>query len=253
MIDTHCHVDLYDAPLDVANEAEAGQINTIAVTYLPTHFRLAQSHLRTFHHVKPALGLHPLAAADHEKELGLFRDIAREVEFVGEIGLDFSSHGLVTRAIQEDSFVKVLDALRGRQCFITLHSRQAEDSVLGHLKNAGSQPVAFHWFTGSRAQLRRVLDAGHSVSLNPAMIRTAKWREFIHVVPRDSILTETDGPFTSCENRKARPTDILSVIRWIAERWKCSAECVEQKVSENFARMRPLRAENGNPEGAGWR
>ena len=237
MIDTHCHVDLYDAPLEVANEAETMHVKTIAVTYLPTHFRQAQSHLRTFRYVKPALGLHPLAAKDHEKELGLFRSIARQVEFVGEVGLDFSSRGLATKSIQEDSFVKVLDALRGKQYFITLHSRRAEDSVLAHLKNAGSQPVVFHWFSGSRAQLRRVLDAGHSVSLNPAMTRSAKWRELIHVVPRDSILTETDGPFTRCGNRKARPPDISSVIEWIAEQWKCSTECVERKVAENFARM----------------
>ena len=67
MIDTHCHVDLYDAPLEVANEAETMQVKTIAVTYLPTHFRQAQSHLRTFRYVKPALGLHPLAAKDHER------------------------------------------------------------------------------------------------------------------------------------------------------------------------------------------
>jgi TatD DNase family protein len=239
MIDTHCHVDLFDAPLEVANEAETMHVKTIAVTYLPTHFKQAQSNLRTFRYVKPALGLHPLVAKDHAKELGLFRSIAGQVEFVGEVGLDFSSHGLATRSIQEDSFAKVLDALREKQCFITLHSRRAEDSVLAHLKNAGSQPVAFHWFSGSRAQLRRVLDAGHSVSLNPAMIRTAKWQELIHAVPRDSILTETDGPFTRCGNRKARPSDISSVIEWIAEKWRCPAECVERKVAENFGRMQP--------------
>ena len=242
IIDTHCHIDLYKVPLDVVHDAEAQHITTIAVTYLPSHFRLAQHHLRTHSYVRPALGLHPLAVQDHARDLPLFKTLCVQEDFIGEIGLDFSGAGKASRSTQETSFAIVLECIRDRPRFISLHSRGAEDVVLAHLKRAGLVNAVFHWFSGSRAQLIRILDAGHLLSVNTSMIRTAKWRDFIRLVPHEAILTESDGPFAKLDSRPALPTDMPIIIRWLAESWEQQPQEVEEQVARNCRRVPVLAA-----------
>ncbi|MBN1671100.1 MAG: TatD family hydrolase [Kiritimatiellae bacterium] len=241
MIDTHCHVDLYEAPCDVVRDAETRHVTTIAVTYLPSHFEMAQEHLRGQTFTRPALGLHPLAAKDHAREIPLFKTLCAGQDLIGEIGLDFSAAGKVPRSTQEASFAMLLDCIRDRPRFVTLHSRGAEDVVLAHLERSGIVNAVFHWFSGSRAQLLRVLDAGHLLSVNPAMIRTTKWHEFIRLVPHDAILTESDGPFVKQEGRPAQPTDIPAVIDWLAASWQMRHELVEEQVGMNCRRVPALQ------------
>jgi TatD DNase family protein len=234
MIDTHCHIDLYDSPHEVAAEAEKKRIETIAVTYLPSHYELAKANLGGFKHVHPALGLHPLAARDHPSELALFKKHFANARFIGEVGLDFSQAGRATRTQQEKSFGLVVECLRQTRKFVTVHSRGAEDAVLDYLQTSGVSPVIFHWFSGSQTQLKKILEAGHRISINPAMVATAKWREVINFVPQDLVLTESDGPFVKTNGVPARPWNMDIVLRWLANCWKTDLKSASECVSKNF-------------------
>ena len=77
LIDAHCHLDRYPDPLAEALELERRGVVAVAVMNLPSHFRLAQPHLRPLRLVRPALGLHPLAAADHEGNWRSLRNSCR--------------------------------------------------------------------------------------------------------------------------------------------------------------------------------
>jgi len=241
MIDTHCHIDLYKSPLDVIREAEASHTHTIAVTYLPSHFQMAKVHLRGHKYTRPALGLHPQATKDHEREIPLFKALCAEEDFIGEIGLDFSAGCKASRSEQELSFETALDCIKDRPRFISLHSRGAEDCVLGHLKRVGVTNAVFHWFSGSKSQLMRVVDAGHLLSINTSMICTAKWKEFIQLVPHDAILTESDGPFAKLGSRPGLPTDMSIIIQWLANSWKQPPKDVEGMIVRNCHRVEPLK------------
>jgi TatD DNase family protein len=234
MIDTHCHIDLYDDPLEVAAAAEKLAVKTVAVTYLPSHFLLASKHLAGFKHVRPALGLHPLAVKDHERELGLFAECFQSAEFIGEVGLDFSGPNKTSKLAQEKSFATVVKHIKKAPKFVTIHSRGAEATVLEMLRNGGAGPVVFHWFSGSKRQLINLLDAGHRISVNTSMIATAKWAELITHVPRSAILTETDGPFAKIGGRPAIPADVERVISWLAETWKISPGQASHQVAANL-------------------
>lgn len=234
MIDTHCHIDLYDAPLDVAVATEQKRIETIAVTYLPSHYQLAKQNLQDFKYVHPALGLHPLAAKDHAGEISLFKKCVKEAKFVGEVGLDFSKAGKSTQSLQQKSFALVVESIKGTSKFVTVHSRNAEEAVLDALQSGGAGPVVFHWFSGSQKQLSRILDAGHHISLNTAMVTTAKWSDLISHVPKSSILTESDGPFVQLNGGPAYPSDMSIVLRWLARHWRTSIENASKQVSENY-------------------
>jgi TatD DNase family protein len=233
MIDTHCHIDLYDNPLDVAIAAEKSAVKTVAVTYLPSHFVLASKHLVGFKHVRPALGLHPLVAKDHGPELTLLAECINNANYVGEVGLDFSGRNRASKQIQERSFEIVLQHLKKTPKLATIHSRGAEDEVLGMLQDFGVGPALFHWFSGSKVQLRSLLDAGHRISINTAMAASPKWNEMFTFVPRSSVLTETDGPFVEVNGRPAVPKDVESVISWLAESWKISFAAAAQQVENN--------------------
>lgn len=234
MIDTHCHIDLYDNPLQTAAGAEKLRVRTIAVTYLPSHYGLACQHLKGFRYIHPALGLHPLAVKDHEREIPAFLKYIQSAEYVGEVGLDFSGSNKESRAAQEKSFEIVVAQIKQTAKCVTVHSRGAEEAVLGALHNGGAGPVIFHWFSGSKKQLSKVLDAGHRISLNTSMTSTAKWSEMIKHIPQTSVLTETDGPFVKFNGQPAIPSDVGHVLDWLAEKWKVNPDDATQKVEENF-------------------
>lgn len=238
MIDTHCHIDLYDNPLQIATAAERLKVRTIAVTYLPSHYELACQHLRDFKYVHPSLGLHPLAVKDHQREISRFLKCVQSADFVGEVGLDFSGSNKESRLAQEKSFEIVVSQIKKAAKCVTVHSRGAEDAVLEALQNSHAGPVIFHWFSGSKRQLSRVLDAGHRISLNTSMISTAKWAEMIEHVPPSSILTETDGPFAKLNGKPAVPADVQRVIDWLAEKWQITREDAAQRVEHNFDRLK---------------
>src|SRR5262249_15176833 len=151
----------YPDPIAVARDSEREGITVIGVTNLPSHFELGFPHVRSFRHVRLALGLHPLTANSHRAELPVFHRLLDKTSDVGEVGLDFSREGLSTRMEQETSFREVLAALTGRPKFVTLHSRGAEERVLELLSEYGVRPVVFHWYSGSLSVLENVAQCGH--------------------------------------------------------------------------------------------
>jgi TatD DNase family protein len=237
MIDTHCHIDLYDEPLRIAAAAEDLKVSTIAVTYLPSHYDLACQHLKGFHYVRPSLGLHPHAVKEHQKEMPLFLRHVETAECVGEVGLDFSGPHKESKLAQQRSFEIVVSQIGKARKFVTVHSRGAEDAVLTALRNEDAGPVIFHWFSGSKSQLGRVLDAGHLISINSAMTLTSKWNELIAYVPQSAILTETDGPFVKLRGQPAIPSDVQHVLEWLAKKCKITPNEVDRRVMQNANRL----------------
>jgi TatD DNase family protein len=234
MLDTHCHLDRYPDPLAVAQEAEREKIVTVGVTNLPSHFEAGVPHVRQFRYVRLALGLHPLAARSHKSELPTFRQLVEKTSYIGEVGLDFSKEGAPTRAQQEESFREVLSVVSERPKLITLHSRGAEGRVLELLKEYDIRQAVFHWYSGSRSVLAEALSCGHYFSSNPAMVRSRNGRAVIAQIPRDRMLTETDGPYVKIGNRPARPPDVRLVIEYLSECWGVTVQEVLSRVRKNF-------------------
>jgi len=242
MIDTHCHVDLYPNPTEIAHQADGAGILTIVVTNLPSAFERAQPHIRSFKNIRLALGLHPLAAEHHLAERERFAKLIDKTSYVGEIGLDFSRAGFATKDLQVESLRFVLKALGGKPKFVTLHSRQAEAQVLDILDEANRSPVVFHWFSGSLKTLGRALNKGHFFSLNPAMIQSPNGKKIIDALPPDRVLTESDGPFVKIGNRPVLPSDVEVVEEYLAGLWGMKMFEVSAKIRENFLDViKPLR------------
>lgn len=237
LIDTHCHIDRFPDPMAVAEDCERQRVVAIAVTQLPSHFQMAMQHIGEMQFVRPALGFHPLAVTGNEGELSLFLSLLPDVQFVGEIGLDLSHEGASSRSEQLRTFKAISAELAGKRKFVTVHSRGAEMEVADILHDSGVTECVFHWFSGETKALRAVIGQGHYFSINTAMVTTHKGKSLLSFVPRDRILTETDGPYVKIGSRPARPHDVKKALCGIADVWGTSAGEVEAQVTENFTQL----------------
>lgn len=234
MIDVHCHLDLYSDPIVVASQSENNNIFTIAMTNLPSHFKMGYPHLLKFKKVHLALGMHPLMATRHQQELNLFKELISKTNFIGEIGLDFSKEGITTKEIQIRSLRFILSLLRNKQKFISLHSRGAEGTVLDLMSEYHIKSAVLHWYSGSKTILERAINSGFYFSINSAMAVSRKGQKIIELIPKERILTETDGPYLKVNNRPAEPMDVRLSLNYLSKIWMLSPEETEVQVENNF-------------------
>ena len=233
LFDTHCHLDRYPNPDQIASEAEGQKIVTIGVTNLPSHFEMGLPHVQAFRYVRLALGFHPMVAAKHMAELTLFESLVARTSHIGEVGLDRSRDGKESLPDQTRAFERVLETVSDRPRLISVHSRNAEHQVLRMLETTQVSHVVWHWFSGTLKGLVAAADAGHYFSVNPAMIRTAKGQALIQAMPHERVLTETDGPYVRVGNRPARPADVALVVAHLAQVWRVSRAEAEHVVENN--------------------
>nr|WP_281720969.1 Qat anti-phage system TatD family nuclease QatD [Nitrosomonas nitrosa] len=236
--DTHCHIDLYEDPLVVARQVEREGIFTVAVTNLPTAYAEAVPHVKAFHQLHLALGLHPLLAIHHtQKQKNLFRQYLSETSYIGEIGLDFSREGIDTKETQVASFRYVLELLSKHKKIVTLHSRRAEKEVLTLLQEYAISPIIFHWYSGPISLIDKIVECGHYFSINHSMISNKSGQFIISRIPQNRILLETDGPFVRVKNRKVTPLDTSSICEYLSSRWGITIAATEKMLQENLSRL----------------
>lgn len=223
LIDFHCHLDLYPNYLEMIRESEELGIKTLTVTNAPIVWSKNQLLVQSCRHIRVALGLHPQLAHAYTHELSLFEQLLPETRYVGEVGLDGSSDFLPTFETQRDVFQSILKlcAVAGNKV-LTVHSRRAATQVIddiGTFLPSSKGRVVLHWFTGSRSEALRAIEAGCFFSINAKMLESAQRRKIIEALPQNRILTESDGPFAKIGPSIISPKDIGIVIHQLASIW----------------------------------
>lgn len=238
-VDFHCHLDLYPNAPQVLAEVQRRGIAVLSVTTTPTAFRGTTRLAEGCPLVKTALGLHPELAGQREHELELFDQLLPEAMFVGEVGLDGSRRFAGTRDTQQRVFARILRSCAeagGR--VISIHSRSAAPAVLESLAKVPDAGIpVLHWFTGTPMQAHNAVEAGCWFSVGAEMLQTPKGRELVGLVPRELILTETDGPFASVDGGPAYPWHVDHVSAALAELWNVSVSDARSQLKTNFARL----------------
>ena len=200
IIDTHCHFDMMPNPEGyISAKEKAGDI-VIGMTNLPSHFKIGQSHLIGYKHIRLALGLHPLLAAENRKELTLFKRLVDQTSYIGEIGLDFSREGIATKNEQISVLREVLATIKGKKKIVSVHSRNAEIELLDMLCEFEIKNVIFHWYSGPVDLIPSIIERGFYFSINESMCRSKNGQSIIGKIPREKILTETDAPYNNRTN-----------------------------------------------------
>ncbi len=94
-----------------------------------------------------------------------------------------------------------------------------------------------HWFTGSPAQARRAVEMGCWFSVNQPMVATATGRALVETLPKDRVVTETDGPFNHRSGAQAQPWDVATTVKRLATVWAMPLQEADALVDSNFRNL----------------
>lgn len=94
-----------------------------------------------------------------------------------------------------------------------------------------------HWYSGSLKTLRAAAEAGAYFSVNSAMIRSERGRRVIQEMPRDRLLTESDGPFITDGDTPASPSQVRITVTDLAELWALDPPAVQRTIYQNFCNL----------------
>lgn len=239
MIDFHCHLDLYPDPFAVARTCRSHDLYVLSVTTTPSAWDKSRTLSEDGDRIRVALGLHPQLAHERKGELGLFDELVRQTKYVGEIGLDGRPE---LRNFQRDQ-AKVFDHIlnsceKAGGKILSIHSRRATAQVIERLL---AHPVAgvpiLHWFSGSPAELDRAMNANCWFSVNALMLGTKKGRSLISRMPRDRVLTETDGPFAQVTGDALMPWDVHDAEKLLCEIWEVPLTETQSILRANLKRL----------------
>lgn len=236
-VDMHCHLDLYSEPFKIAEECRRRGTYVLSVTTTPKAWngtcRLAEGSKR----IQTALGLHPQLAHQRENEIDLFDELIAQTKYVGEVGLDggkgFKDHW----EIQIGVFRHILRSVhRSGGRIMSIHSRASAAAVIDEITGVDGTPI-LHWFTGTPAQLKKAIDIGCWFSVGPAMLMTKSGSQLASMMPRDRVLTETDGPFAKGNGKPLMPWDSDIATRQLASLWQLPIELAEYQVKSNLKKL----------------
>lgn len=216
LFDMHCHLDFAPDPTLAAAAARDAGMGALSVTVTPEGYADASRQLAAFGNVRVALGLHPWWVADGrcgEEAVSRFEQLAPQVRFVGEVGLDFGARCASAREAQLAAFERVAaacaeaagsrtpqgaaSAASAGPSVISLHAVRAEREVLDVLARYDLTrrcACVFHWFSGPFDQLQRAVRVGCWFSMGARMLASRRGREYARAVPEDRLLLETDLP-----------------------------------------------------------
>lgn len=225
--------------MSVARRAAALGLYVLSVTNTPSSWRVTSSLEIESPRIKTALGLHPQVAHLRKSELDLFESLLPNTRYVGEIGLDGDPDSRKHWDDQVSVFRSILHLCAdngGR--IVSLHSRRAVSEVLDEVQlRANAGLFVLHWFTGTYRELERAISLGCWFSVGPAMMRSEKGKALVSRMPRERVLTESDGPFAKIEGRRASPWDVDLAISGIGLSWNETQEATRRLVMENFRRL----------------
>jgi TatD DNase family protein len=135
-----------------------------------------------------------------------------------------------------DRILELCEGAGGRT--LSIHSRRATSAVLDRLEaNRGAGRPILHWFSGTVRELSRAVQLGCWFSVGPAMLASEKGRALTAKMPRDRLLTETDGPFAQVDGTSALPWDSARTVPHLAQIWGDATEAVERQLLANLRKL----------------
>ena len=135
-------------------------------------------------------------------------------------------------AIHVSHIIELSNAHGGQ--VLTVHSRRAAEDVVDAFGVGFRGTWILHWYSGSAKTLRRALAHGAFVSINPAMVRSESALRWLREVPRERLLTETDGPFVSIGEAAAEPPAVIHALEGLARLFETKVEDMRTLVFANF-------------------
>lgn len=167
-------------------------------------------------------GVHPHHAGDYSDESdALIRELveSKSVVAVGECGLDYNRN-YSPHPAQREVFEKQLKIAAEFQMPVFMHMRDAYDEFVEILKDyrADLPACVAHCFTGEEHELDGLLALDCYIGITGWICderRGHHLREFIHKIPADRLMIETDAPYLLPRDLKPKPKDRRNVPAYL--------------------------------------
>ncbi len=241
LVDFHCHLDLYPDHVAAIDQRERERVFTLTVTTTPRAFPRNKELADRTKYVRAALGLHPQLVADRAKELSIWKEYLPSTRYVGEVGLDAGRRFYPSFDEQKVVFAEILSSCaEARGKILSVHSVRCAKVVLDTIDArlpAGRGRVVLHWFTGSLSEARRAAEMGCYFSINAAMMRNERSVALVRSLPKERILTETDGPFTDNAVGHDGPADVRPARDGLAKLFQMGAEEIDALILDNLREL----------------
>lgn len=229
LCDTHFHYDLF-TDLGILDQIEQARIYTIGVTNAPSTFFYTKKAEQGRKYFRAALGLHPELARARSSELPLFRELLPQTRYIGEVGLDKRQSPDFSE--QRRVFSQIIDwGAQSGDKIITVHSRGAEQEVLDIIGENYPGKIILHWYSGPLRVLEKAIARGCFLSVNWSMTQSNNGKQILAAIPKERILTESDGPFQHIKGQPASPLFIgqtLHTLQTVKVDWNDKQELLDQ-------------------------
>ncbi|MBU4153836.1 MAG: TatD family hydrolase, partial [Proteobacteria bacterium] len=204
--DSHCHLDMtdYDDYREVVTRADAAGVKFIFSVGidLPSS-RAALDLANEFPGVYSSVGIHPHHVADaKESDYQQIAELALhpKVKAYGEIGLDYVRN-YAPRDVQIRHFRRQVELAKELELPLIIHDREAHGDVMEILVGAGPFPKGgvMHCYSGDMELAKEVIGLGFYLSITGVVTfaKSDMLQEVARLIPLDTLLVETDGPYLS--------------------------------------------------------
>lgn len=229
-LDSHCHLDLLDRPVEaiLAEAAAVGITRVVQVGVDVPSSLWSAEQAAAYDAVVATVAMHPNQAGQGLSTVEALEEIDRlaglpQVRAVGETGLDYFRTGPDGHAAQEQSFRAHIDIAKRHGKALVIHDRDAHADVLRVLAEEGApEHTVFHCFSGDAAMARHCVDRGYVLSFAGTVTfkNAGGLREAALAAPTDLLLVETDAPFLTpmpYRGRANAPYLVPLTVRFLAE------------------------------------
>jgi TatD DNase family protein len=246
MIDTHCHLDAVENPIESASALTA----LVAIGFNPERARSCLALTKQFQNVYTTVGLHPTDANMFNPEtVATLEQLAQQPKVVGigESGIDYYWDA-APKSVQLEALQWQLDLARKRNQPIVIHtrdkdnSRQAFADCASALRNANWHKGILHCFAGDAELLETALKLGFYVSYagNLTYKNAGLIRDSAQMVPLERLLVETDAPYLAPiphRGKKNRPEYVKYTLETLATLRNLELRELERITDENARRV----------------
>jgi TatD DNase family protein len=239
LIDVHAHLDFpqfnadRDAIIERAKQAGVAIINSgLGTTGIQKTLALTEK----YDNIYASLGITPTEFSEKEIDatIELIRQNRDRIVAIGEVGLDYYWVKDEDKRKQEIvNFQRFIDLSQELCLPLVIHSRDAEDDLLGILKEQNSK-VLMHCFGGDAALAAEAAKDGHLISI-PANLANSKQKQtVVKAVPLESLVLETDAPYLApVPKTRNEPANIRQTAEKIAEIKGVKYDVVEAATTQN--------------------
>ena len=231
LIDTHFHLDFYRDHKRWYEYVNQHKQYTLCVTNSPGVYYSCKRTYPETKYLKFALGYNPKNVNSERFDKRLFNRLLGETKYIGEVGLDFTGKLKDKQKEQVQIFDYICAAVSNYQV-LSIHSNNAEKTVLEILMHNRVKKAIMHWYSGDLQTLNVLIRNGYYFSINSNMINSPKGQVIIRTIPMDRILIESDGPFTKIYSKRYDPSKLQDTYRQLGEFLKC--ERIEAMIWNNF-------------------